>query len=83
MSSVTVTVTGTNPTALVLNSAIEFTDGEFSVGLLDFITYISIVNFIDGKNNAFPMQQPIVSKRNILDTCQLSSGAYKNYDITT
>ncbi|MGP1911497.1 MAG: hypothetical protein ACTS4T_01700 [Candidatus Hodgkinia cicadicola] len=57
MSSLTVTVSGTDPTNLVSNffPPLELY-GEWYAGLLDFTTYNSIPNVIEGKNNEFPVE---------------------------
>ena len=57
MSSLSVTLTGTNAAALVCDffPPLELTNGEWYVGLLDFTTYNSIPNVIEGKNNVFPV----------------------------
>ena len=56
MSSLTVTVTGTDPRALVCDffPPLELTAGEWYSGLLDLTTYNSIPNVESGRNNVFP-----------------------------
>ena len=78
MSSVAVTVTGTDPTALVCDffPPLELTDGEWYVGLLDFTTYNSIPNIVEGKNNVFPLQ-----KGREWIHVELPTGAYEIEDI--
>ena len=77
MSSLTVTVTGSDSANLVCNffPPLELT-GEWYVGLLDFTTYNSIPNVNEGKNNKFPVH--------INDTwtdVRLPTGAYEIDDI--
>lgn len=74
MSSLTVTVTGTDPAALVCNffPPLELTSGEWYVGLLDFTTYNSIPNIIEGKNNEFPVLEGEKWK-----VIKLPTGAYE------
>ena len=57
MSSLTVTVLGTDPTNLVCNffPPLELY-GEWYAGLLDFTAYNSIPNVIVGNNNEFPVE---------------------------
>lgn len=80
MSSLTVTVTGKNPAALVSNffPPLELTDGEWYAGLLDFTTYNSIPNVESGKNNVFPI---IKGTDEIL--IEIPTGAYEIDDIET
>lgn len=77
MSSLTVTVTGTDPNNLVCNffPPLELT-GDWYVGLLDFTTYNSIPNVIEGKNNEFPVL--IDEKWTIVN---FPTGAYEIDDI--
>ena len=77
MSSVTVTVTGTDSSALVSNffPPIALTgEGEWYVGLLDFTTYNTIPNVIDGKNNEFPVR---LESNGGWKTIKLPTGAYE------
>jgi hypothetical protein len=78
MSSLTVTVTGTDPAALMCHffPPLELTDGEWYVGLLDFTTYNSIPNIVDGKNNEFPVYDGTEWKH-----IKLPTGAYEIDDI--
>lgn len=79
MSSLTVTVSGTDPSALVCTffPQLELNgDGDWYVGLLDFTTYNSIPNVVDGKNNEFPVQ-----KGDEWTTIKLPTGAYEIDDI--
>jgi hypothetical protein len=78
MSSLTVTVTGTDPAALSCDffPPLELTDGEWCVGLLDFTTYNSIPNVVEGKNNVFPVQDG-----NNWNHIKLPTGAYEIDDI--
>lgn len=77
MSSLTVTVTGTDSANLVCNffPPLELY-GDWYIGLMDFTTYNSIPNVIEGKNNKFPVQ--------INDTwtdIKLPTGTYEITDI--
>lgn len=78
MSSMTVTVTGVDPKALVCNffPPLELMENDWYVGLLDFTTYNSIPNIIDGKNNVFPVQAG-----NEWKFIKLPTGAYEINDI--
>lgn len=78
MSSMTVTVTGADPAALVCEffPPLELTGGEWYVGLLDFTTYNSIPNIIEEKNNVFPVQDG-----NEWRFIKLPTGAYEIEDI--
>lgn len=78
MSSLTVTITGTTPSALVCDffPPLELTDGDWYVGLLDFTTYNSIPNIIEGKNNILPVQEGDEWK-----FIQIPTGAYEIDDI--
>ena len=80
MSSLTVTVTGTNPAALTCDffPPHELTEGDWYAGLLDFTTYNSIPNVVEGKNNVFP-----VLLGNEWQSIRIPTGAYENEDIGT
>lgn len=79
MSSLTVTLTGTNAAALVCDffPPLELTNGEWYVGLLDFTTYNSIPNVVEGKNNVFPVRRDGTT----WDLITLPTGAYEIGDI--
>ena len=79
MSSLSVTLTGTNAAALVCDffPPLELTNGEWYVGLLDFTTYNSIPNVIEGKNNVFP----VLRDGTTWDLITLPTGAYEIGDI--
>lgn len=80
MSSLTVTVTGTDAANLVCNffPPLELY-GEWYVGLLDFTSYNSIPNVTEGKNNAFPVK---ISKDQ-WSVIKLPTGTYEISDIET
>lgn len=80
MSSLTVTITGKDPAALVSNffPPLELTSGEWYAGLLDFTTYNSIPNVESGKNNVFPIIKGTESK-----LIEIPTGAYEIDDIAT
>lgn len=80
MSSMTVTVTGKDPSALVSNffPPLELTDGEWYAGLLDFTTYNSIPNVESGKNNVFPI---IIKEGGEKKLIKIPTGAYEIDDI--
>lgn len=82
MSSMTVTLSGTDPNALVSNffPPLELTDGEWYAGLLDFTTYNSIPNVESEKNNVFPiiMKEAEAEKVQLIE---IPTGAYEIYDI--
>ena len=82
MSSLTVTVTGTDPSALVCDffPPLELTDGEWYAGLLDFTTYNSIPNVESGRNNVFPV---LKGPRKTLELIKIPTGAYEISDIET
>lgn len=79
MSSLSVTLTGTNAAALVCDffPPIELTDGEWYVGLLDFTTYNSIPNVVEGENN----ELPVLRNGTTWDLITLPTGAYEIGDI--
>lgn len=80
MSSLTVTVTGKDPAALVSNffPPLELTNGEWYAGLLDFTTYNSIPNVESEKNNVFPIIKGSEQK-----LIEIPTGAYEIDDIET
>lgn len=79
MSSLTVTVTGTDSANLVCNffPPLELY-GDWYIGLMDFTTYNSIPNVIEGKNNEFRVQVDDTWK-----SVNLPTGAYEISDIET
>lgn len=79
MSSLTVTLTGTDASALVCDffPPLELTDNEWYAGLLDFTTYNSIPNVVEGKNNVFP----VLKNGETWDSINLPTGAYEISDI--
>ena len=80
MSSLTVTVTGTDPSALVCDvfPPLELTDGECYAGMLDFTTYNSIPNVESGRNDVFPV---LKGPRKTLELVKIPTGVYEISDI--
>lgn len=80
MSSLTVSVTGTDSANLVCNffPPLELYGGDWYVGLMDFTTYNSIPNIIEGKNNILPVLVDDVWKN-----VNLPTGTYEITDIET